>query len=127
MRINSQDETLKRNYIQKYRFLIKYYELVKTKKHSRFKYVKDFYHTSKEFACLAPDRLRFARKDLLFFFRAKAISIKIKISSYLRSIIYISLNLTYFGNLIFKLNSYYNIIHNSKITEQISFFKFILF
>jgi len=43
MRINSQDLTLARNYIQKYRFLIKEYELVKSKKHPEFKFVKDFY------------------------------------------------------------------------------------
>ena len=43
MRINSKDETLKRNYLQKYRFLIREYEQVKVKKHSRFKFVKDFY------------------------------------------------------------------------------------
>lgn len=43
MRINSQDETIKRNYIQKYRFLIREYELVKAKKHDKFRYVKDFY------------------------------------------------------------------------------------
>lgn len=42
MRINSKDETLKRNYLQKYRFLIREYELVKTGQHSRFKFVKDF-------------------------------------------------------------------------------------
>ena len=32
MRNNSSDETIKRNYIQKYRFLINEYELVKNKK-----------------------------------------------------------------------------------------------
>jgi transposase InsO family protein len=43
MRVNTQDETLKRNYIQKYRFLIREYEQVKAKQHPRFRFVKDFY------------------------------------------------------------------------------------
>lgn len=43
MRNNSQDETIKRNYIQKYRFLIKEYELVKAGKHPRFRFAKEFY------------------------------------------------------------------------------------
>lgn len=43
MRINTNDLTLVRNYLQKYQFLIKEYELVKQKKHSRFRFVKDFY------------------------------------------------------------------------------------
>lgn len=43
MRNNSQDDTIKRNYIQKYRFLIKEYELVKMKGHPKFKLVQDFY------------------------------------------------------------------------------------
>jgi transposase InsO family protein len=43
MRVNTNDETLKRNSIQKYRFLIKDYELVKTKKHPRFRLLDDFY------------------------------------------------------------------------------------
>lgn len=43
MRVNSNDETIKRNYIQKYRFLIEEYELIKSKKHPRFRFVKDFY------------------------------------------------------------------------------------
>jgi transposase InsO family protein len=43
MRINTSDLTLKRNYLQKYRFLITEYELVKAQKHRQFKYVKDFY------------------------------------------------------------------------------------
>jgi transposase InsO family protein len=43
MRINSQDLTLARNYLQKYRFLIKEYELVKNKKHPQFRFAKDFY------------------------------------------------------------------------------------
>ena len=43
MRINTQDLTLKRNYLQKYRFLIKEYELVKEKNHPSFRFVNDFY------------------------------------------------------------------------------------
>lgn len=43
MRINTEDLTLKRNYIQKYRFLIKEYEQVKSGEHPRFRFVKDFY------------------------------------------------------------------------------------
>ena len=42
MRLNTNDLTLARNYIQKYRFLISEYELVKQKKHPKFKFVKDF-------------------------------------------------------------------------------------
>lgn len=43
MRINTQDLTLVRNYIQKYQFLISEYELVKSKKHPKYRFVKDFY------------------------------------------------------------------------------------
>ena len=43
MRNNSSDETIKRNYIQKYRFLVNEYELVKKNKHPKFRFVKDFY------------------------------------------------------------------------------------
>jgi hypothetical protein len=43
MRNNANDTTLKRNYIQKYQFLIKEYELVKARKHPSFRFVKDFY------------------------------------------------------------------------------------
>ena len=43
MRINTQDETLKRNYLQKYRFLIREYERVKAKQHPQFRFVKEFY------------------------------------------------------------------------------------
>lgn len=43
MRINSRDDTLKKNYIQKYQFLIGEYEQVKAKKHPTFKKAKDFY------------------------------------------------------------------------------------
>lgn len=43
MRNNSRDETLKKNYIQKYQFLVNEYEQVKAKKHPTFLKVKDFY------------------------------------------------------------------------------------
>ena len=43
MRINTQDLTLVRNYIQKYRFLIHEYELVKRKQHPRFRFAEEFY------------------------------------------------------------------------------------
>ena len=43
MRLNTQDLTLQRNYLEKYRHLISEYELVKAKKHPKFKYVKQFY------------------------------------------------------------------------------------
>lgn len=43
MRVNAQDETLKRNYVQKYRFLIGEYEQVKAKRHPKFRFVKEFY------------------------------------------------------------------------------------
>lgn len=43
MKINTKDETLKKNYIQKYQFLIKEYEIVKLKQHPRFRTVSEFY------------------------------------------------------------------------------------
>jgi hypothetical protein len=43
MRINTKDETLKKNYTQKYQFLVTEYELVKAKKHNRYKKVGEFY------------------------------------------------------------------------------------
>lgn len=43
MRLNSVDATIKRNYIQKYRFLITEYEQVKAKQHPRYRFAKDFY------------------------------------------------------------------------------------
>lgn len=43
MRNNSKDETLKRNYIQKYQYLIAEYEQIKERKHPGFHRVKDFY------------------------------------------------------------------------------------
>jgi len=43
MRNINNDLTLKRNYLNKYRFLIEEYELVKRGEHTRFKFAKDFY------------------------------------------------------------------------------------
>lgn len=43
MRNNTQDQTLERNYVEKYRFLIKEYEEVKAGKHPGFRFAQDFY------------------------------------------------------------------------------------
>jgi hypothetical protein len=43
MRINTNDLTLKRNYLNKYRFLISDYEQVKRGEHPHFRFAKDFY------------------------------------------------------------------------------------
>jgi len=43
MRLNSVDATIKRNYIQKYRFLISEYEQVKAQEHSGYRFVHEFY------------------------------------------------------------------------------------
>ena len=43
MRINTQDLTLKRNYLQKYKFLISEYELIKQKGHPKYKFLEEFY------------------------------------------------------------------------------------
>lgn len=43
MRKTTNDKTLERNFIQKFQFLIKEYELIKAKKHSRYRFVSDFY------------------------------------------------------------------------------------
>jgi transposase InsO family protein len=45
MRINTNDLTLKRNYLQTYRLLIKDYELVKQGLHPTFKLAKEFYES----------------------------------------------------------------------------------
>lgn len=45
MRINTNDLTLKRNYLQTYRLLIKEYEQVKSGEHPKFKLAKEFYAT----------------------------------------------------------------------------------
>ena len=43
MRDNRKDGTLERNYLQKWRFLIGEYELVKRGRHPKFRFVQDFY------------------------------------------------------------------------------------
>lgn len=43
MKIKEQDETLRKNYIQAYEVLIKDYELVKAKKHPKFRFAKELY------------------------------------------------------------------------------------
>lgn len=43
MRNNTNDQTLTRNYLEKYRFLIREYELVKNKSHPLYHKAKDFY------------------------------------------------------------------------------------
>lgn len=43
MRRNTNDKTLEKNYIQKWRFLIREYELTKAQKHHQFRFVNDFY------------------------------------------------------------------------------------
>ena len=43
MRDNRKDGTLERNYVQKWRFLIQEYELVKRGRHPKFRFVQDFY------------------------------------------------------------------------------------
>lgn len=46
MRINTNDLTLQRNYLEKYRFLMKDYELVKQKAHPLYKTAGDFYQAN---------------------------------------------------------------------------------
>ena len=43
MRDNTKDKTIERNYIQKWRFLVREYQLVKEGKHPYFRFVQDFY------------------------------------------------------------------------------------
>lgn len=43
MRNNSQDSTLTRNYLQKFRFMIAEYEQVKAKQHPQFRFLEQFY------------------------------------------------------------------------------------
>jgi hypothetical protein len=43
MRLQSQDKTITKNHIKRWRFLIKEYELVKSKQHTSFKFAADFY------------------------------------------------------------------------------------
>ncbi|WP_417784740.1 integrase core domain-containing protein [Tenacibaculum sp.] len=46
MRINTDDLTLVRSYLQKYQFLIREYEQVKNKTHPRYRFVKEFYEAN---------------------------------------------------------------------------------
>lgn len=46
MRHNTQDKTLERNYLEKYRFLIKEYEMVKSHTHPKFRFAKAFYESN---------------------------------------------------------------------------------
>ena len=43
MRKNTEDQTLYRNYVRKWKFLIQEYELVKQKRHPKFRFAADFY------------------------------------------------------------------------------------
>ena len=43
MRNENKDETLVRNYIEQYQFIIKEYELIKEKKHPQFRYLEELY------------------------------------------------------------------------------------
>jgi len=43
MRHNTSDKTLERNYLEKYRFLIKEYEMVKSHSHAKYRFAQDFY------------------------------------------------------------------------------------
>ena len=43
MRKNTEDKTLYRNYVRKWRLLIQEYELVKQKRHPKFRFAADFY------------------------------------------------------------------------------------
>ena len=43
MKDNRNDKTIERNYVQKWRFLIAEYQLVKAKKHPKFRFVQDFH------------------------------------------------------------------------------------
>ena len=66
MRNNSNDRTVERNYIQKWRFLIREYELVKAKKHPSFRFVQDFYNfhgTSRQTFAKYYNRYRQGRSD----------------------------------------------------------------
>lgn len=44
MKWNDQDKTIERNYLKKWRFLIGEYELIKQKKHPKFRFASDFYN-----------------------------------------------------------------------------------
>ena len=48
MRDNSDDRTIERNYVQKWRFLVRDYERVKAKRHPQFRFVQDFYRLPRD-------------------------------------------------------------------------------
>lgn len=67
MRNNNNDETIKRNYIQKYRFLIGEYELVKAHKHPKFRFAQEFYKfhdTDRRSFCKYYNRYKQSGEDL---------------------------------------------------------------
>lgn len=66
MRRTTEDETLKRNYVQKWRFLIQEYELTKQKKHPNFRFVGDFYkhhNTCRQTFLKYYNRFKVSRED----------------------------------------------------------------
>jgi transposase InsO family protein len=66
MRNNTEDKTLERNYIQKWRFLVQEYELVKSKHHPKFRFVSDFYKfhcTNRQTFLKYYNRFKINRKD----------------------------------------------------------------
>lgn len=74
MRNNSQDETLKRNYVQKYQFLIEEYELVKKKQHPVYDKVEEFYQahgTCRQTFLKYYGRYRNSNGDILSFIPQK--------------------------------------------------------
>ena len=67
MRDNTKDLTLERNYLQKYRFLIKEYELIKLKQHPRYRFVTDFYKahdTDRRTFLKYYNRFKFTRSEI---------------------------------------------------------------
>ena len=61
MRKNTEDKTLMKNYIQKWRFLIREYELTKAGKHPRYRFASDFYKandTSRQTFCKYYNRFK---------------------------------------------------------------------
>ena len=48
MRGNRNDRTIQRNYIQKRRFLVAEYELVKAGKHPKFRFAQEFHHPRRQ-------------------------------------------------------------------------------
>ena len=43
MKTTTRDKTLEKNYVQRWKFLIREYELIKEGKHAQFKFLSDFY------------------------------------------------------------------------------------